>query len=81
MNDEQIQQQIEALEAERLRLREREGAGDPKLDEDRVRLEAIGVELDRLWDLQRQRRALRDAGSDPDQAVERPASTVERYLQ
>jgi hypothetical protein len=38
------------------------------------------VELDRLWDLLRQRRALRSAGADPDEASERDADTVEGYL-
>jgi hypothetical protein len=34
-----------------------------------------------LWDLLRQRRALRDAGRSPDAAAERGESTVEEYLQ
>jgi hypothetical protein len=80
-DDEQIQQQIEALEQERLSLREREAGNDPTLAEDRTRLEEIRIELDRLWDLERQRRALREAGADPDGAQERPANVVERYQQ
>ena len=51
------------------------------LDEDKRRLEDVSVELDRCWDLLRQRRALRDAGQDPDQAEARDAGTVEKYLQ
>lgn len=51
------------------------------LDTDRRRLEAVSVELDRCWDLLRQRRALRDAGQSPDAAEPRDADTVERYLQ
>jgi hypothetical protein len=39
------------------------------------------VELDRCWDLLRQRRARRAAGQDPDEAEVRDESTVERYLQ
>jgi uncharacterized protein DUF2630 len=39
------------------------------------------VELDRCWDLLRQRRARRDAGQDPDLAEARPERTVEGYLQ
>lgn len=81
MDDGQIQAQIEALETERLKLREREGADDGSLDADRSRLEEIRVELDRLWDLRRQRTALRDAGLDPDEAVERSADEVEHYRQ
>lgn len=46
---------------------------------DRDRLVKIGVELDRCWDLLRQRRALREFGRDPDQAETRSASVVENY--
>jgi hypothetical protein len=79
--DEQIQQQIDALEQERLTLREREAGSDPTLEADTNRLEEIRVELDQLWDLLRRRRALRNAGRNPDEARERPASVVERYRQ
>ena len=50
-------------------------------DEEKAKLDQINVELDRCWDLLRQRRALREAGSDPDHAQVRDADTVERYLQ
>jgi hypothetical protein len=50
-------------------------------DHAQVRLDAIRVELDQCWDLLRQRRALRDAGQDPDRAQVRPASVVEKYTQ
>lgn len=80
-SDEQIRAQIEKLEGEREQLRQREGASDPTQQADATRLGEIRVELDRLWDLLRQRRALRDAGQDPDQAEERSADTVERYWQ
>jgi predicted nuclease with TOPRIM domain len=76
-----VRAQIESLQAERETLRGREGASDPTLAADATRLEEIRVELDRLWDLLRQQRALRDAGGDPDRAAERPADTVERYQQ
>jgi hypothetical protein len=49
-------------------------------DEDRARLAALEVSLDRVWDLLRQRQARRDAGIDPAQAEERSANTVEGYL-
>jgi uncharacterized protein DUF2630 len=45
------------------------------------RLETIRVELDRYWDLLRQRRALREFGEDPNRAHIRPASVVEKYKQ
>jgi hypothetical protein len=80
-SDEQIESQIDALEAEREKLRRKEGGFDPSLEEDAARLEEIRVELDRLWDLLRQRRALRSAGDDPDLASERSADTVEKYWQ
>ena len=80
-SDEQIEAQIESLEAEREKLREREGHADPSLEDDVARLEEIRVDLDRLWDLLRQRRALRSAGEDPDLASERAAEVVERYWQ
>jgi hypothetical protein len=79
--DEQIQDQIEALEQERLALREREGEQDPTQAQDVARLEEIRVELDRLWDFLRQRQALREAGRDADEATERSADVVERYWQ
>ncbi len=44
-------------------------------------LDQMKVELDRLWDLLRRRRALRNAGKDPDEARIRPAEVVENYEQ
>jgi hypothetical protein len=84
MSDESIAARIERLVAEEheLRGRERSDSDDPDaLEGDKERLHAVEVELDRCWDLLRQRRALRDAGTDPDQAEARDAETVERYLQ
>ena len=48
-------------------------------DSERERLGQINVELDRCWDLLRQRRALREFGRNPDDAEVRPAKTVENY--
>ncbi|MCW5735416.1 MAG: DUF2630 family protein [Enhydrobacter sp.] len=48
-------------------------------DAEKTRLAAINVELDRYWDLLRQRRALREFGKNPDDAEVRPARTVENY--
>jgi hypothetical protein len=84
MSDESIAARIERLVAEEheLRGREQSDSDDPDaLEGDKERLHAVEVELDRCWDLLRQRRALRDAGTDPDQAEARDAETVERYLQ
>ena len=44
------------------------------------RLAAIEVELDRCWDLLRQRRALREMRKDPAEAQARPADIVEKYV-
>jgi hypothetical protein len=84
MSDESIASRIERLVAEEHELRGREQADSSDveaLDEDRERLRTVEVELDRCWDLLRQRRALRDAGGDPDLAEARDPETVERYLQ
>jgi Protein of unknown function (DUF2630) len=84
MSDENIAGRIEQLVAEEHELRTREEADSNDLgalEADRERLKAVEVELDRCWDLLRQRRALRGAGADPEAAQVRDAETVERYLQ
>jgi Protein of unknown function (DUF2630) len=80
-SDDRISAEIDKLEAERSELRHREAGTSPTLEADRERLQEIQVELDRLWDLRRQRAALSEAGQDPNQAKERSADTVERYWQ
>ena len=81
MKDSDVQDHIEALVAEEHRLyADAEGQGQ-EAPEDRRRLEEIRVQLDRYWDLLRQRRAQREFGRDPDEAAIRPEDTVERYLQ
>ena len=84
MSDETIAARIESLVAEEHKLRSREeqdSASSDALEADQQRLQDVEIELDRCWDLLRQRRALRDAGADPDQAQVRDADTVERYWQ
>ena len=78
MDDTQIHGTIEQLVAEEHGLWEREAAGQAT-DEDRERLDTLKVSLDTLWDLLRQRRALRDSGGDPDAAELRRADVVENY--
>lgn len=48
---------------------------------DAARLPEVEEELDRCWDLLRQRRARREYGEDPDEAEVRSTSTVENYRQ
>lgn len=84
MSDESITARIEQLVTEEHELRSAEQTDSPDaeaLESDRARLRAVEVELDRCWDLLRQRRAFREAGTDPEQATTRDADTVERYLQ
>jgi hypothetical protein len=80
MDDEQIHNRIEQLVAEEHELYERGAAGGLSEREHR-RLEALEVGLDQCWDLLRQRRALREAGRDPNAARVRDPEVVERYEQ
>lgn len=84
MADEPLLSRIESLvkeEHELLAREETDAGSDEALAEDRARLEQLSVELDRCWDLLRQRRARRRSGGDPDQASPRDEDTVEGYLQ
>ncbi len=78
MNDQELADHINQLVTEEHRLFERGGA---MTAEERGRLDDLNVQLDRLWDLLRQRRAREEFAQDPDTAKERSADTVERYLQ
>jgi hypothetical protein len=84
MDDESILDRIESLVNEEHALLGKEQADaleSETLEGDRQRLERVSVELDRCWDLLRQRRARRSAGQDPDEAQAREGDTVEKYLQ
>jgi hypothetical protein len=85
MDDDHIQARIDTLENEERGLRHDEQAAadagrDDQVAADRDRLGEIKVELDQLWDLLRQRRALRASGGNPEDARMRDPGTVERYL-
>jgi hypothetical protein len=56
-------------------------SGEGITDEDQARLRAIEVELDRCWDLLRERRAKREFGENPNDAELRSAEVVEHYRQ
>lgn len=84
MSDESIANHIERLvdEEHALRTREQQDSTDTNaLEQDRSRLREVEIELDRCWDLLRQRRARRSAGLDADGAQLRDADTVEHYRQ
>jgi Protein of unknown function (DUF2630) len=76
-----VEAQIEQLEAEKEALEKDESSGMEPEHRHANRLEEIRVELDRLWDLKRQRQALKDAGEPAGWASERDAETVEGYEQ
>jgi hypothetical protein len=73
--DQHAMSHIESLVADEHRL----FAKGSLSDADSKRLAAIQVELDRYWDLLRQRRAARETGHDPRDAKLRPPGTVENY--
>lgn len=75
--DQTVLAHIERLVAEEKKLY----AKGEVSDGEKVRLGQINIELDRCWDLLRQRRALREFGGDPDQARVRPPDIVENYEQ
>ena len=80
MNDREIMQRINQLVEQEHELLE--AAGEHRAGDDHhERLRTLHLEQEQLWDLLRQRRALRRAGRDPDEARLRDPQTVERYLQ
>lgn len=78
--DAELHRHIDELVAEEHRL-ERSHIGQPLSEAEQQRMTELGVQLDRYWDLLRQRDARRRAGLDPDGAQERPAGVVEGYQQ
>jgi len=78
-DDQQIQDRIEEL-VEREHALLNAAAQHSGLDAtEHKQLEAVKVELDRYWDLLRQRRAHEEFGLDPDNTSVRDAETVEGY--
>ncbi len=78
--DEDLHSRISALAREERALLQAHARGEGLTGIERMRLQQLEVELDRVWDLLRQRDALRTAGLDPTAATERDAATVEGYL-
>jgi hypothetical protein len=79
MEDEQVLDGINQLAHEEHELFEKESHGQAT-DEERERLRWLQVRLDQCWDLLHQRRALRSAGLNPDEAAVRDPETVEHYI-
>jgi hypothetical protein len=69
--------QLVQEEEELLHRHEGEGLDD----DEHARLDELKVQLDKAWDYLRQRRSLREAGDDPDDASMRDGGTVEDYEQ
>ena len=74
--DTSVLSHIESLVAEEHRLFDR---GELSAEEQK-RLGEVQLQLDRCWDLLRQRRALREFGGDPAQAHARDADVVKKYI-
>lgn len=81
MDDTRVTNHIEQLVAEEHRLLEAHAEGDGLGPEEHARLERVRVELDKYWDLLRQRRAREEFGEDPEAAKPRTVNEVEGYLQ
>ena len=80
MTDDSIFARIDDLVNTERELRVKLAAGEISREDEQARLSQIETDLDRCWDLLRQRRAKREFGGDPDDAEARPAGTVEGYL-
>ncbi len=81
MDDKQILGHIDELIKTERALRGKLAAGELTSAEENAALESAEEQLDRYWDLLRQRRARREFGENPDEARERPAAEVEEYWQ
>jgi hypothetical protein len=77
MTDLEVMDKIKALLDKEHKLYSKDGLSL----EERKEVEKLQVELDRYWDLLRQRRALKEYGDDPDKANLRGTDTVENYEQ
>ena len=80
MTNDDVVKGIETLADEEHTLRKTEGRRQLSEDE-RNRLTWLEQRLDQCWDLLRQRRALIEAGRDPNDASLRDVDTVEHYQQ
>lgn len=81
MDDKQILATISDLINTEHELRGQLASGELSDAEEHERLRSAEQALDQCWDLLRQRRARREFGENPDEAVARPVSEVEGYRQ
>jgi len=81
MEDKEIMAHISELIATEHTLRQQLAAGELTREQEREQLRSAEEALDQCWDLLRQRRARRDFGENPDEAMARPVSEVEGYQQ
>lgn len=80
MDDTEILRNIEKLVNEEHELTQQSHQGGLS-DEGHARMRQLEINLDQCWDLLRQRRALRSAHLNPDEAKVRDADIVEHYKQ
>ncbi len=78
-DDRSIFSRIDDLVSEEHALRAKLAAGEISREDEQTRLSELEADLDRCWDLLRQRRAKREYGGDPDDAHVRSTETVENY--
>ncbi len=81
MDDTEIMAHIGELIETEHKLRQQLAVGELSGAEEREQLRSAEVALDQCWDLLRQRRARREFGENPDEAMARPTSEVEGYQQ
>jgi hypothetical protein len=81
MDDKEILAHITELIQTEHQLREQYAAGQLSSTQEREQLRAAEEALDQCWDLLRQRRARREFGENPNEAITRPVSEVESYQQ
>jgi Protein of unknown function (DUF2630) len=81
MDDKEILAHIDDLIQTEHTLREQLAAGQLSSAQEREQLKAAEEALDQCWDLLRQRRARREFGENPSEAIARPAGEVEGYMQ
>lgn len=77
MTEREILDKIKELLEEEHKLYSKNGLSA----EERKKAENVQIDLDRYWDLLRQKRALAEFGKNPDKADLRGSDTVENYEQ